>query len=172
MARPSARLQQSEQAAPVMPQFGAQLAEHAIGWGQSVKSVGVIAAILFAVGAGPVANAAEPNAVAYQLQERCGKRAEEVIRFRGWNPAEDGTNLQSHYNVRLNKCFAIHREAHEVAQVYWRTDTLFDVNENKEYGKVTFPINRSDPPTTCYVERKRCHSEIDWDELVRPYTEE
>jgi hypothetical protein len=59
---------------------------------------------------------AEPNKEQYDLQERCGKRAEQV--FKSDNPGqsgfsivtntEDGQNIttyQNHFSATLNKCF-------------------------------------------------------------------
>jgi hypothetical protein len=129
----------------------------------------LIAALLFC----SIANAAEPNAVAYQLQERCGKRAEEVLRFNGWNPAKDIASIQSHYNSRLNRCFAIQR-----TMIYGDPNViLFDVNEGKDYGEfilshVQYKGELSLIVTECYVEKKHCRSAEEWDELARPYMEE
>jgi hypothetical protein len=49
--------------------------------------------------------------------------------------------------------------------------TLFDINENKEYGEF---FKRSDMgnPAQCYVQQKSCRSESEWQELLRPYMEE
>ena len=57
----------------------------------------------------------------YELQERCGKRAEQIYKER-WDLA--GRNYQNHYNARLNKCFM------------WVVDSaaeyLIDINENNQ----------------------------------------
>jgi len=105
-----------------------------------------------------IANAAEPNAVAYQLQERCGKRAEEVHGI-------DHTSriVQSHYNIRLNKCFSIERV------VGLPLKFLFDVSSGEAWA--TFSSN-GDNVIQCVVDDKQCHSLREWDELVRPYMEE
>src|SRR5258708_2273501 len=77
------------------------------------------------------AAAAEPNVALYQLQERCGKRAEEIFRH-DWG-REPLANFQAHYNVRLNRCFVIERSSSGGMS----TQVLFDANENKEYGSCT-----------------------------------
>jgi hypothetical protein len=119
------------------------------------------------------ANAAEPNAVPYQLQERCGKRAEEALRASGWIPAKDLASIQSHYNSRLNRCFAIQRTMINGDP----NVNLFDVNEGKDYGEfilshVQYKGELTLIVTECYVEKKHCRSAEEWEELARPYMEE
>jgi hypothetical protein len=129
---------------------------------------------------------AEPSKEQYELQERCGKRAEQV--FKSDNPGqsaggvvtntEDGqdiTTYQNHYSATLNKCFyllivtGINYKKHP--QYTTTLMTLFDINENKEYG--TF-FKRSDMggPAQCNVQQKSCSSESEWQELLRPYMEQ
>jgi len=45
----------------------------------------------------------------YELQERCGKRAEEIFRieYRNGNKAGKMSNYTNHYNRKLNRCFVI-----------------------------------------------------------------
>lgn len=63
----------------------------------------------------------ESQKLNYELQERCGKRAEQIYKER-WDLA--GRNYQNHYNARLNKCFM------------WVVDSaaeyLIDINENNQ----------------------------------------
>jgi hypothetical protein len=106
--------------------------------------------------------AAEPNAVLYQLQERCGKRAEEVL-ARDFRQRDPLATIRSHYNGRLNKCFAIVSTVGSVV-IGQRLLVLFDVNESKEYGGYQEDF--------CHVEEKHYHSEAEWNALVKPYMEE
>ena len=79
---------------------------------------------------------AEPNAVFYQLQLRCGKNAAEVFAKDYGNGTDDGYsfNYQAHYNAHLNKCFFLlistFNEKDNVIQSYY----LSDLFENREYG--------------------------------------
>ena len=69
---------------------------------------------------------AQPNKELYELQERCGKRAEEFFRREyGTVPkTEYGItmwfNYENHYSARLNKCFFL-----EIA-VSWEKEILSD----------------------------------------------
>jgi hypothetical protein len=115
----------------------------------------------------------QPNPAAYQLQERCGKRAEEVLRSSGWDPAKEIASIQSHYNSHLNRCTAIQRTLIDGAPDW----VLFDVNEGKDYGEfseafVKYKGELTKPVTACYVEDKHCRSQQEWEELARPYMEE
>ena len=74
--------------------------------------------------------AAEPNVALYQLQERCAKRADEVLR----QDQDRAHDFQIHYNARLNKCLLIERWSSATS----RTLLLFDVNENKECGSYIY----------------------------------
>jgi hypothetical protein len=49
--------------------------------------------------------------------------------------------------------------------------TLFDVNENKEYGTF-FKRSEDNAPFQCKVLQNVCHSESEWQELLKPYMEE
>lgn len=128
----------------------------------------------------------EPNKEQHELQERCGKRAEQI--FRSDNPSQAGggvvtntkdsqniTTYQNHYSATLNKCLylLIVTGINYKTQPRYTTTlmTLFDINENKEYG--TF-FKRSDDggPAQCNVQQKACHSESEWQELLTPYMEQ
>jgi hypothetical protein len=151
----------------------------------SMRSVCLVAFALAAIFAIPEASA-EPNKEQYELQERCGKRAEQV--FKSDNPGQPGgaaitntdegqniTSYQNHYSSTLNKCFylLITNSMNYKKQPQYMTTliTLLDLNENKEYG--TF-FRRSDSrePTHCNVQQKICHSQSEWEELLKPYMEE
>ena len=127
---------------------------------------------------------AAPIKEEYELQERCGKRAEERFKEGYGNSIVsngDGTvimsNYTNHYNRKLNKCFVLvmstsipkdktTREKYGIS-----TDkTLWDLNENKEYGGF-FKFSKH-ALMRCDVLEKHCNSENEWDSLVKPYMEE
>ena len=118
----------------------------------------------------------------YELQERCGKRAEEIYK-REWGFGVSNTedrqitgHYENHYNMRLNKCFYL-----EISTSYERADAqrksnlpavlnslrLFDINDNKEYA--TF---HEGPIVYCMVGEKFCKSQAEWRELIKSYMED
>jgi len=139
---------------------------------------------------------AEPNKDQYELQEHCGKRAEEVFKsdYQGGGVAntEDGqsiTTYENHYSAIFNKCFFLET----VTSIRTRNDkdistmmTLFDLNEHKDYGTFwmgsrlfengygTFVGTEYSAPFPCKwnEQHKACHSESQWREWLKPYMEE
>lgn len=118
----------------------------------------------------------------YELSERCGKRCDDLFRKDYGNgnlPSSDGhiiCNYQNHYNKKLNKCFFLvtttsiskNKKTNRVETL--EMIYLFDVNDNKEYGRLI----RWDNSKTqdCRVLEKYCKTEDEWDSLVKPYMEE
>lgn len=108
----------------------------------------------------------------YELQERCGKRAGEWFKeFLDKEPSDaEGTQwtttYTNHYNSRLNKCFAV---AKHVGTYIGKS--LWDINENKKYGSGTFSEGGKGY-FDCELVGKTCHSEQEWDALVKPYMEQ
>ena len=108
--------------------------------------------------------------VDYQLQEQCKKSSEEFYRKQYHS---DFSSYQNHYNKKLHKCFII-----LTTETYTKgnqTDvmtgkSLFDVNENKEYGDCT-NFEKTEK-NLCKFLGKLCESEKEWDSLVKPYMEE
>jgi hypothetical protein len=90
---------------------------------------------------------------------------------KGWTQDGSHSIQQSHYNSRLNKCFAI--ENIYLGDPKSEMMALFDVNESKYYGG---HYGRTDDPSWmkpfCQVKEKDCHSKAEWNELVKPYMEE
>jgi len=127
---------------------------------------------------------AESNMEAYELQERCSKRVEEIYKNEygggGVRKEKDFTYIHSyrnHYNSKLNKCFFLeittgysnqsnNKESYNIVM-----ETLFDINENKEYG-IYFKRNDAYKPTTCSLEDNICHSREEWENLLKQYMEE
>lgn len=114
----------------------------------------------------------------YELQERCGKRAEERFKTEvGNNISSDkdfaySSGYTNHYNTKLNKCFIL------VTTTSYPKDrkgnmigmkNLYDINENKEYASF---VTVKEKITDCRVLDKDCKSEGEWDMLIKPYMEE
>jgi hypothetical protein len=118
----------------------------------------------------------------YELQERCGKRADEIFKREhgssGVTNTKDGQAMagyRNHYNKKLNKCFLLltyrdipYKNKKDAASTLM---TLHDINENKEYGSY-FKSDNNNLPIDCMVSGKVCRSEREWDSLIRPYMEE
>jgi hypothetical protein len=141
-------------------------------------------AMVLALAAVPTTQA-EPDKVQYELQERCGKRAAEM--FKSDYPTgreagtatvntEDATDIityENHYSVALNKCFYLQIRTTNKKKSPISTTTIMNllyINENKQYG--TFLGIPDRPPVQCEVQRKVCHSQSEWRELLRLYMEE
>jgi hypothetical protein len=116
----------------------------------------------------------------YELQERCGKRAEERFKSaygNGISKYEENTIMSdytNHYNTKLNKCFVLTTSTiipkKEKESGSYSKD-LWDINENKNYGSFSKFIV-GDKLTSCRVLNKFCASEAEWDALIKPYIEE
>jgi hypothetical protein len=117
---------------------------------------------------------AASRAELYDLQERCAKRTEQEFR-REWGDGivrEGGAivgtgSFQNHYNVRLNKCFYLLTYETPASNMV----TLFDINEQKEYGML-FERRREPLKVNCRVGEKTCSSEAEWTRLIAPFMEE
>jgi len=118
----------------------------------------------------------------YELQERCGKRADELFKREygnsGITNTKDGQALagyRNHYNKKLNKCFLLltyrdipYKDKKKASSTLM---TLYDINENKEYGSY-FKSDNNSIPFDCKVSETVCRSEQEWDSLISPYMEE
>lgn len=117
----------------------------------------------------------------FELQERCGKRAEAWFKQEYGNGivnTKDGqavATYRNHYNGRLNKCFVLlnyqdipfkNKKSHASILI-----NLFDVNEKTDYG-VLHKFNDSASPTECKVANATCSSETEWQSLVGPFMSE
>jgi hypothetical protein len=113
--------------------------------------------------------AAEPDVTIYQLQNNCEKLADETFR-RVSEDDEDRVDYRAHYNARLNKCL--------YAETYISTTPvgtnmwvyLSDLRENRIYGG--FHRSTNIGLFYCNLEDKECHSETEWNEIVKQYMEE
>jgi hypothetical protein len=123
----------------------------------------------------------------YEFQERCKKSADEWFQ-REWGGKHTNkdekwntiVNYENHYNRKLNKCFVlltttsipITKKDHLIIQ-----NVLFDINENKEYGRYDTaqnPIDKTILLSIGYVLDIRSSSKVEcpkkayWDELIKP----
>jgi hypothetical protein len=110
---------------------------------------------------------------AYDLQERCGKRAADVFgkdfgdRISEIKSGQVIADYENHYNTRLKRCFILERSTtymHDRAQPPLKILMLIDVNENKLFASFT--------PLQCDVHGQPCHSEQEWMTLLQKYMEE
>ena len=117
------------------------------------------------------------------LQEKCAEAAKKYF-FEGGNKfsqqAEGGLwahNYQSHYSRTLDKCFILFISSYwpkaKDEPVLW-SETLYDVFEGKSYGSFyrTQYKNFNWPVKECIVRDKICHSEAEFEALIKPYMEE
>lgn len=117
----------------------------------------------------------------YDLQERCGKRAEQVFKSRWGTGYEHSsgmtvtTTYSNHYNSKLNKCF------YEVVAITFfnksvsQDNTLRDVNENRVYGIYSDHKDNLALPGVvlgCQVQGVACKSKDEWDVLAKPLMSE
>lgn len=117
----------------------------------------------------------------YDLQERCGKRADEFFKREygnGISNNKDGQSISgytNHYNKKLNKCFFLlttsdlpYKDKKNSASTFI---TLFNINEQKEYGNY-FKRLKDNFGFVCKVSDKVCHTQDEWEALIKPYMEE
>jgi hypothetical protein len=114
----------------------------------------------------------------YELQEKCGRRCEEVFKKDHGNGIINNEQVSgiityhNHYNRKLNKCFYIVENVgvrKNQNNINYKMKFFWDINEMKSYGYFNYG-NNSD--LSCDVLGKKCKSEREWDLLVKPYMEE
>jgi hypothetical protein len=131
-----------------------------------------------------VSYAAAPTAIEeYEMLEHCGKRAAELFNKKYGSSGVIYTNsgqgiaeYSNHYNKKLKKCFVLQTYRNipykDKTQQSFTMYQLYDINENKKYGDYLKSDGMS-MPTSCIVDGKMvCHSEQEWNTLVKPYMEE
>jgi hypothetical protein len=143
----------------------------------------LLIATLALVWFGPVMNSYAVTAKEdYELQERCGKRADELFKREYGNTGITNTKngqaiagYRNQYNSKLNKCFVLltYRDIPRKNKKDGPSTlvTLLDINENMEYGNY-FKRDSDGAPFECKVSGKVCRTEQEWDSFVRPYMEE
>ena len=120
----------------------------------------------------------------YQLQVQCSKDAKayfrEMDRTRSSGPDKVNNSVNTisdyinHYNRNLNKCFILlstttmyDRKSREADYLIQRM--LCDINENNCFANINIYRERVYP---CEMLGKTCHTEDEWNLLVKPYMEE
>lgn len=113
------------------------------------------------------------------LRERCRKSAEEFFAGRFGSGIRDddfGQRIDTyinHYNEKLNKCFILIDTVIIPNYKIFRTSsakTLLDIYKDTYYGSCG--ISRDGSIQPCEMLKKECHSEAEWDSLIKPYMEE
>jgi hypothetical protein len=136
--------------------------------GMSTFRILFVGALLFASAA-----EAQTRTESYMLQERCGKRSDEIFRTeygthsKKTEHGELRFNYESHYSERLNKCFFL-EDATSYSVVDGKSSImkivrLFDANGNKEYANFSFGA--------CIVDGKTCRSYEKFLERIKQYME-
>ena len=115
----------------------------------------------------------------YVLQERCGKTAHDSFKEgygNGYSSDSDGTHWiwtqRNHYNKKLNKCFILLHGYNVGKDNYTVSESLYDINEEKEYGDFDKFNDKGIMHIDCKVLDKFCESETEWEVLIKPYMEE
>ena len=110
----------------------------------------------------------------YELRKECGQSA---LQFSQRVKLCDGKgDYKSHYNVKLNICFinmSASCDGDKGKENQFWSESLIDVNENKDYGTYIGPGKLfDDKPAMCNVGGKRCKSLLEFQGLVEPYMTE
>jgi hypothetical protein len=113
--------------------------------------------------------AAEPNTTLYQLRNNCEKLAAETFR-RDRSNDDYRVDYRAHYNVRLNKCFYAETYLSPTPVGINKWVYLSDLQENRICGGLHRSTNIG--LFYCNLQDKECHSEAEWNELVKPYMED
>ncbi len=124
-------------------------------------STGIVAAVL---SGGMISNCfSEPSKVEYELRERCGKRTEEI-----WKKKFGIDDISNTKNGQIISKDIIGKK--KVTKV----ERLFDVDDNKEYGRFTGGNGDTFHICVMFVGRgtHKCSSEDEWRVLVKQYMED
>ena len=129
-----------------------------------------------------IANA-ESKKEEYELQERCGKRADERFkreygdRISRYDAGQWVYHYTNHYNKKLNKCFVLIRgHISEKDGGFMEFEQLWDINAHKEYGYFMRDRDKGGKVwswTSCFILDKMVDADKEkWDPFVVPYMEE
>ena len=108
----------------------------------------------------------------YELRDRCRSSAEDFFKiiYKRINKETTGASYKYHYNAIVNKCFFILTRDKMDENGNFSTKQLFDFNDCELLG--TFSRDKHNNIVHgCNVLEKICHSEAEWDALVKPYME-
>lgn len=114
----------------------------------------------------------------YELRKECGKSAAEYTKRFNLCGGTD-RSYTNHYNTKLNICFIDMKETcsdehTEKDGKLMFMESLFDVDENKEYATYYGFALASDEKSKimCSVGDKNCKSVLEFWKLIKPYMEE
>jgi len=113
--------------------------------------------------------AAEPNVMHYQLQKNCDKLAAQTF-HREMADDEGRVDYRAHYNARLNKCFYAETYISPTPVGINKWVYLSDLQENRIYGG--FHRSTNIGLFYCSLGDRECHSQAEWNELVKPFMED
>jgi hypothetical protein len=131
----------------------------------------------------PAPAAPDPRIV-YDLREKCGRDAqawfhhyyeENVTKVPGYSLIN--SSFTSHYNERMNRCFAVvnsltsARDDKTKAVKFFDSRSLADVLENKDRGSFA-KFSDMNGPMSCSVDEKHCASAQEWEGLAKPFMEQ
>ena len=113
--------------------------------------------------------AAEPGVTPYELQRNCEKLAAETF-HRETVGGEDRIDYRAHYSVLLDRCFyaETYLSLTPVGINMWVY--LTDLQENRIYGGFHKSTNAG--LFYCNLHDKECHSEAEWNVLVKSFMED
>ncbi len=110
------------------------------------------------------------------LQKQCAKQGENYFKKEYGDGVFDNkersgsVSFDCHYHQTMKACFIVLDENgyERSADQLYEKKTLLNIPDGKQYGQF-YNIGAS---TACAVAGKQCHSEDEWDELVKPYMED
>lgn len=105
----------------------------------------------------------------FTLQSNCGASARDWFakaRLNGQAVSDEASGFASHYNPKLNRCFAVITKTNST----FVSIELLDVNENNTIGFYLQALSEK-KPSRCEVEHRGCQSEQGWGALSEPYIE-
>ncbi|HVO11065.1 MAG TPA: hypothetical protein VMX54_10040 [Vicinamibacteria bacterium] len=120
------------------------------------------------------------NKTSLELQAKCAEQARKTFQQEGYDKRQmaDYTN---HYSSPISRCFVEIRNTRVYGDTTWTYRYVVDAFEGKEYGTYMWHTEKGKkywevPPFQCEAtlpsgEKKQCHSDDEFTELVKPYME-
>ena len=114
------------------------------------------------------------------LQAKCAAQARKEFEYEGL-VGKDMAGYESHYSPEMKRCFVATSltDAKTNPKVIWTTRTVVDAFEGKECATYVWHTEEGKkywevPPFQCEVtvpsgEKKICHSDDEFEELIKPY---
>jgi len=125
---------------------------------------------------------AQGDARSQELSERCKRIAAEQYK-NAWGEghsvgaAMDG-RMESHYNVKLRKCFFLETvpgkrvDQSTAKTALFEIQALWDADEKKQYGWLKESDSLGAFESECFVQKTTCHGKEEWRRLIRSFMEE